>query len=412
MMRLLHPLWKMEKEDMTKHECRWLLYSAGLAVGEGVAAYFSRGASAWPVALIVMLLIVLFGYGYRVRGWTYFALAALGIALSFHASLDREEQLRQSPWLRDRPGGTMSAGSSFVFARAVRTDLSTRVGLGLDATRETVTLNRAILLGERSNLSKSTKQIFIDSGTIHVFAISGLHVMIVARLFMFIVALFFVPLYLQGIVTLPLVWGYVLLVGAPPSAIRAAVMASFYFLAPVFDRRPNGLVAWALAFLSVHLINPLQIADVGSQLSFAVMLALVFASRLSRTAFSRWGSWLFVSFAAWAAGVPIAAATFGRVTPGGLLANLMLLFAAFYSVIAGALGVLVSYFSSRLAIHCNNFAALCTDAMVVISKSVARLPGANFETQSWNFIECAIWYMALGLVLFAFYRLHKPRNLV
>lgn len=213
---------------MSQVERKWLLYVFALALGEGVAALCSRGAPAWPLAAMLALFIALFGYGYRLRGWTFFALTALAVSLSFHASLAREEELRRSPWLRNRP---MARGASTFFtlpgADSLRADLSVRMGLGLDATRETVLLNRAILLGERSNLPKATKQIFIESGTIHVFAISGLHVMIVARLFMFLVALVFIPYRFQGAVTLPLVWGYVLLIGAPPSAVRAATMASF-----------------------------------------------------------------------------------------------------------------------------------------------------------------------------------------
>lgn len=390
---------------MSRIEVKWLCYVAMLALGEGVGFYLSRGAYVWPVAAMLALFIALMGYGYRLRGWTYLAVAVSALALALHASLAHEEELRRSPWLRDRaPRPSASCAMMRPLAEALRADLSARVGLGLDAARETAVLNRAILLGERSNIPKATKQIFIESGTIHVFAISGLHVMIVARLFMFLIALVFVPYRLQGVVALPLVWGYVLLIGASPSAVRAATMATFYLLAPILSRRPNGLVSWALAFLLAHLVNPLQIADVGSQLSFAVMLALILASRQA--------GGFFITFAAWAAGVPIAAMVFGRITPGGLIANLVLLVTAGYSVVAGAVGALVSYLSETLAIHFNNLSALFTDSMVVVSNVVARLPGANFEIEPWGFFECTLWYVAfaLGLVLLSLIR--ARRNLV
>lgn len=397
---------------MSALERNWLLYVAALALGEGLAAFFSRGAAAWPLAVILLVFVALFGFGYRLRGWTFIAFASLGLALSFHASLAREEALRRSPWLRHRPFASGGPTLRLPFADSLRGDLSRRVGWGLDETHETVHLNRAILLGERSNLPKATKKIFIESGTIHVFAISGLHVMIIARVLMFLIALLFVPYRLQGALAIPLIWGYVLLVGAPPSAVRAALMASFYFAAPLFSRRPNALLSWVFAFLLVHILNPVQIADVGSQLSFAVMLALILASRLAMFFLpSRW-SGLFVAFAAWSAGVPIAAAVFGRITPGGLLANLVLLLAAGYSVIAGVLGALVSYFSSTLAVHLNNLSALLTDAMVVVSNVVARLPGSNFEVEPWGFAACALWYAVFGFGFFLLARRRARRNLI
>ena len=390
---------------MSRIEGKWLLLVAALALGEGVGGCFSRGASLWPLALLFALFIALVGYGYRLRGWPYLLVAALALALVFHASLAREEEFRRSPWLRNRAFQSSTSRSSVrPFAESFRADLSARVGLGLDAVRETAVLNRAILLGERSNLPKATKQVFIESGTIHIFAISGLHVMIVARLIMFLVALAFVPYRLQGAITLPFVWGYVFLIGASPSAVRAATMASFYLFAPLLSRRPNGLVSWALAFLLAHLVNPLQILDVGSQLSFAVMLALILASR--------YAGGFFITFAAWAAGVPIAAMVFGRITPGGLIANLVLIATAGYSVVAGAVGALVSYLSETLAIHFNNLSALLTDSMVLVSNLVSRLPGANFEIEPWGFFECTLWYAAFALSLVLLSLVRARRNLI
>ena len=199
---------------------------------------------------------------------------------------------------------------------------------------------------------------------------------------------------------MPAVWAYVLLVGAPPSAVRAALMATFYYGAPLFLRRPNGVMAWVLAFLSVHAVNPRQIADTGSQLSFSVMLALVMTSRLlSGSGRGVILKGFFFSCVAWAAGAPIVAMSFGRLAPGGLAANLIVVAAAGYSVVAGAVGLAASFFSERLASHFNNLAALMTDAMVFAADAVSRLPFCNFETSWCGATECIEWYAAFVLVL-------------
>ena len=125
-----------------------------------------------------------------------------------------------------------------------------------------------------------------------------------------------------------------------------------------------------------------------------------------------WRKWLCVSFAAWAAGVPVAAAVFGRVTPGGLVANLILVVAAGYSVAAGAAGVLLSYLSETLAAHLNNLSALATDFMVLAATLVAKLPFANFEMEKWGVLECVEWYAALVLSFVLLRMIGSRRNVV
>ena len=86
----------------------------------------------------------------------------------------------------------------------------------------------------------------------------------------------------RGVVLVPVLWLYVALTGGSPSAVRAAAMASLKFLAPLFWRREDGLVAWSLTFLAVYALDPLMFFDVGCALSFAVMLGLVFWGRFAR----------------------------------------------------------------------------------------------------------------------------------
>lgn len=401
---------------MSSFERHWLLLAAALASGLGCATLAKRGTGAWTGALLAAVVVMLLGYGRRWRAWPFVCTALLGVALGLHASIAVERERRETPWLnvqRLRASGSGGGWAPLMTAlSSCRADFSRRVGLGLDAKSEAVSLNRAILLGERSALPKATKQRFIESGTIHVFAISGLHVMIVARVLMFLVALVFVPCRMQGAVALPFVWLYVALVGWTPSAVRAATMATFYFSAPLFWRRSNGLVAWAATFLVVHVANPGQIADVGSALSFVVMLALVIGGRVTKAVFAgRWQT-LILTLTAWAAGVPIAAMVFGRVTPGGIFANLVLIAAAVYSVVAGAVGLLASYVCETLAVHFNRLSALMTETMSTVANLVSRCPGANLEVRPWGFVECALWYLALAGAMFIISRIGFRRNLI
>lgn len=376
---------------------RLLLVCAALAAGEFAASRSLAFVEAWPAVAALAALTAVFGFAWSVRGWPLAAVALVGMAAFFLASLERERAFRESPWMREARVRKGERPAPPPAVAAVRRDFARRVALGIGEDAETVSLNRAILLGERASLSPRLKRTFVESGTIHVFAISGLHVMGVARVLMFLLSVLLVPRRLVGVAAVPLLWGYVVLIGSPPSAVRAAGMATLTCLAPLFRRRPDGVVAWSLTYLAVHLLRPTLAVDVGCALSFAVMLSIIVACDLLRDRREGLAKTLAVTAVAWAAGVPIAAHVFGRVTPGGLLANLALLPAAGVTVCAGIVGIIASFASETLAAHLNALSALFTRAMVLVSDGVSRLPGANFEVGRWTVLTCAEWYAALAL---------------
>ena len=393
----------------------WLFACAALAAGEYAASFAPGMAEVWPVVAALAGFLALVGYGFAWRGWHLLFLFVAGAALFLFASVESEREYRLKPWMRNASAQRKAASAAAKAKRnsvavPLRRELSRRVAIGLERESEMVALNRAILLGERRRLPPQARRTFVESGTIHVFAISGLHVMAVAGLLYWLLRICFVPLRLAGVVAVPILWGYVWVVGFPPSAVRAALMATFYYAAPLFWRRPSAIKAWALTFLIVYLGDPTKICDVGCALSFTVMLAILLALECGKSFGDTWRQSLWVAFAAWAAGVPIAAHVFGRVTPGGLLANLVLLPSAVVTVVAGATGIVASFVSETVAAHLNNLSALFTKAMVGVSSAVARLPGANLETGSWPTWVCLVWYAALLSLLVLAWRRQARRE--
>lgn len=375
-----------------------------LAAGEYLASLVPNVADVWPMTAALAVLTALFGYGLAVRGWQLVLVFFVGATLYFAASLEDEQLYREKPWMRGRAERIQRhAASASGWSRVTRKSFSRRIGIGVDGGQETVALSRAILLGERRRLSPQMKRLFVESGTMHVFAISGLHVMAIAEVLAFVLSLALVPRRLVGLAAVPLLWCYVYLIGLSPSAVRAAIMATFSCLAPLFWRKPDGLRSWTLTFLVVHLACPRMIVNVGNVLSFAVMLAIVLVGDCVRN-LAQWKRTLLVTMAAWAVGVPISAHVFGRVTPGGMLANLVLLAVARLTVLTGALGVLTSYVSETVAAHLNNLSALAVRTMVFVAEVVTRLPGANFETGRWLLPTCVIWYAAFAAGVYVLYK--------
>ena len=317
-----------------------------------------------------------------------------------------------------------SPWSPRVIYAAFSEELSRRAGAGLDWCGEIAGLNRAILLGRRSGLTQERREMFAAAGTIHVFAISGLHVMVVAWLISKLLVRLDVPFRVQGLVAVPLVVAYTMLTGARPSAVRAAFMASLYLLAPAVGRRPDPLAAWSATALVVYGLWPERIFDVACTLSFVVMFGIVLwgdgvrylVSPLRMGESPGWhqADWrrrlrykvesflggVCVSVAAWIASVPVTACVFSRFTVGGLVANIVLILCARKMVLVGAVGVALSFLCLPLGALFNNVAALFTGAMVYASERVAELPWASMSVKPWGAWTCLAWY-AFWLALFA-----------
>ena len=140
------------------------------------------------------------------------------------------------------------------------------------------TIMNALLLGQRQTLNKSTISHFINSGTIHLLAISGLHIGIIIYMIQFLLR----PIHyikhgniMALIITLLLLWSYVLLVGHTPSVVRAAMMFSLFIIAQQLKRKTNSYnTLFVSAFLLV-LYNPYYLFDIGFQLSYTAVLAIL-----------------------------------------------------------------------------------------------------------------------------------------
>lgn len=142
-------------------------------------------------------------------------------------------------------------------------------------------LIKGILLGKRSDLPSETLDIFRNSGTFHVLAVSGLHVGLIAffcyfGLTKFRIAAFRIPDKVICLLTILAVVVYASLVGFRPSVFRASLMAVLYLFAAIIDRDADLFNILAVAALVLLLLNPLHLWDVGFQLSFVAVASIVF----------------------------------------------------------------------------------------------------------------------------------------
>ncbi len=212
----------------------------------------------------------------------------------------------------------------------------------------------AMVLGERSGLSEETKTAFNRTGTTHILAISGMNLTIVANLILsFLISI--------GLWRRQAFWGsliaigaFTLLVGAPASAVRAAIMAALYFASRELGRPGEAWRTILLAGTLMILFEPqLLLFDIGFQLSFLAILGMVlfkpfFDALLN---FIRWGGLrdLFsMSLAAQLTTWPIVAVNFGTFSSVGILANLVVVPLMPLVMILGLSFILVGWLSASL----------------------------------------------------------------
>ena len=136
-------------------------------------------------------------------------------------------------------------------------------------------ITNAMILGAKDQLNPKQKSNYGKKGTMHLFAVSGLHVGWVA----FFLGMSLMPLkfsYKIRIISLiALLLLYVQITGANPSAVRAWLMISCFLLAGILKRRPYLLSSLVSSACIVLLINPSELFSLGFQLSYMVVFGLV-----------------------------------------------------------------------------------------------------------------------------------------
>ncbi len=134
----------------------------------------------------------------------------------------------------------------------------------------------ALLTGDRSGLPGYMTDAFRKSGTMHILAVSGLHIGYLVIFMFFILRLFrlnrMVVYVLLGIFVL----FFMVFVGEKPSVRRAACMTLCGIFCYIFDRDKNYLNALALAFCILWFVNPLSIESPGFLLSFSAVFGILF----------------------------------------------------------------------------------------------------------------------------------------
>lgn len=327
-------------------------------------------------------------------------------------SITRYDQLRLLP----DPGRSLPEGL-VLFRRQVGRSFSR-----LLPERE-AGLVRAMLLGERDRLAPEDEGAFRGVGASHLLVISGLHLTILAGFLMLLVRRLPLGQTLRDLLTLAGVWGYLLLIGLPASAVRAGIMFTLLLGSRALTRSPGGANSLGAAVLVLCLARPFLGGSVGFHLSVAGTLGLLelsqpLARRMLRPLknhplllilFRGPLRLLAMTFSVQLATLPVQVFVFGGMsllTPvAGLLLSLPCALLLYFSVAGAVLGLAPFLAGAQEALVWP--AGLLARGVSGLAEGLSRFPGAYLDLTDW----VTLWALGVCLLLLAVgvWRRHRPR---
>ena len=137
---------------------------------------------------------------------------------------------------------------------------------------------KALLLGQRQDISSDVYEDYVNAGAVHILAISGLHVGILLLILQFIMK----PLlyfrhgkFVSLVIILCVLWGFAIIAGLSHSVVRAVTMFSLFAIVKVLKRSSNSLNTLAVSAFILLLVRPGFCFDVGFQLSYAAVASII-----------------------------------------------------------------------------------------------------------------------------------------
>lgn len=276
----------------------------------------------------------------------------------------------------------------------------------------------AVFLGKKPQHSDELLTHFRLSGTLHVFAVSGLHVVMLGSFFALLFRLFAAPRKVWLPVTLLAMWLYAIVTGLNPPALRAALMSTLVLLGLLLYHAPHALNTLWFSALVALLWDSFTLFAPSTHLSYAVLFAILFTSKwwlrryelisytdpfLPRRLFTRWQSFslrcrrylrnsLAVSSSAYLGSAPLTWLYFGIITPISILASLPLIALVFCILALGSLSICGFALYPPFASMLNQANAQLATLTHQTAAQFASIPFTHYRRQTWGSGERIVIY--------------------
>jgi len=263
-----------------------------------------------------------------------------------------------------------------------------------------------LLLGGEDRLPAEVQENFRRTGTTHTIAVSGFNITVLASFFMFLGVL--IGFYRQKafwLAVLGIIF-FVLMIGSPSSAVRAAIMGILILWASKKGRLADSIQIIFLAGALMIAFSPLILLyDVGFQLSFLASLGIVLIyGPLSekfnvKNDFLELKSILLVTISAQLGVMGILLYTFETFSPISLLANLIILPVIPLIMLTGFVTVALAFFSPLLTGFIALPTQLALNLEILIIEKLAQISWASLEIGDIGLIGLVIYYLLFGMLV-------------
>ena len=265
-----------------------------------------------------------------------------------------------------------------------------------------------MLLGEKSFIPPHLKEVFAEAGIMHILAVSGLHVGIIAMALLVFLSILRLPKKLKLLTLILILLIYASITGFRPSVLRATIMFILLIGGKLINRNRNLNISLFFAAFLILLLNPLILYDAGFLLSFIVTFFIINLSPILQELFSKIVVWiknpLAVSTAAWIGIFPLSAYFFSKVSIISIVSNIFIIPLTGIAVILGFVTFFIGLASISLAGIVANINYLVLNLITLIAKSFSLLPFAFIYVAQPSIMVIALYYLTVFLIIKIFYK--------
>ncbi len=267
------------------------------------------------------------------------------------------------------------------------------------------------LLGETRDISKKVYNMFRDTGTVHLLAVSGSNVWLVVGVILAALGLFRVPKIPATLLSLICILIFANLVRNDPPVVRAGIMAAVVLLGSLLYRDMDLINVVSFAGLMILFVSPLFLFDVGFQLSFASVFGILLVYPKLKALFPRspvgsrkklW-KWVFVpaliSLSVELLLFPILAYYFNMVPLVVVVANIFIVPLASLAVVLACFTLFSAIFSISLAGIFSGTNWLCLELTLRLTELFASFPAAKIPVAAPSTSTFLLYYLFLWALL-------------
>jgi len=274
---------------------------------------------------------------------------------------------------------------------------------------QTAGLLRGLLLADRTEIDYETKQNFINSGVIHILAVSGLHVGYILLFFIVVFGRF--NIYLRSIFTIVGLLCFMIITGIPASVFRATLMSIILVIAFLSGRSTNLLNSIALSAVIILLVKPFEILNPGFQLSYSAVLSIALIYPVIQQMINQAGIknkylknillFIGVSLSAQIGTLPFTLAYFNKLSIVSLLANLFVIPLAGIIVGLAIVTLIIGSLLPSIAIYLAIVNNIVTSLMMDLVRFSGSLDFSFIRINNFSLLDSIFFYVFISLLIYS-----------